>query len=124
MEPKKEAKEKRTYRKANFEMWTSEEGLAKIREYGKKGLSILQMSENIGISPNTLYKWAEKSPEFKEALKDSRETADANVENALYNSALSGNVTAMIFWLKCRKKGEWTEKGQESNEKVNIEIKL
>lgn len=124
MEPKKEVKEKRRYRRANYDLWTSEEGIAKVREYGNAGLSIVQMCENMGITPRTLYKWADKNPEFKEALKDSRETADANVENALYNSALSGNVTAMIFWLKCRKKGEWTEKGQESNENVNIEIKL
>ena len=78
----------------------------------------------MGITKMTLYNWMHKFPELAEQLKISRETADANVENALYNAAMSGNVTAQIFWLKNRKKDEWGEKKEEKQDTVKIEITL
>ena len=38
-----------------------------------------------------------------------KEVTDQQVENALYKSAVSGNVTAMIFWLKNRKPKMWCD---------------
>ena len=35
---------------------------------------------------------------------------DFEVENALYKSAIGGNVTAQIFWLKNRRKQQWRDK--------------
>lgn len=43
-------------------------------------------------------------------LKKGKEIVDYEVENALLQSALKGNVTAQIFWLKNRKPNEWREK--------------
>lgn len=42
--------------------------------------------------------------------KKGKEIVDYEVENALLQSALKGNVTAQIFWLKNRKPNEWREK--------------
>ena len=45
------------------------------------------------------------------------------VENALYKSAMEGNVTAQIYWLKCRKKEKWgEEKEQDNSNKTKITI--
>ena len=44
---------------------------------------------------------------------------DQQVENALYKSAVSGNVTAMIFWLKNRKPERWNDVNKLD---VNTEI--
>ncbi len=49
-----------------------------------------------GISPKTLGK------HFREELDTGKVRANVNVMQSLYRSAMEGNVTAMIFWLKTR----------------------
>ena len=123
--PKTEQKEsKLIIRRPNPNDWVTEESLTKIKEWGLSGLTMEQIAQNMGITKMTLYNWMHKFPELAEQLKISRETADANVENALYNAAMSGNVTAQIFWLKNRKKDEWGEKKEEKQDTVKIEITL
>ena len=61
-----------------------------------------------------------KNPEISEALKESKDVADYQVENSLYRLATGyvdsegkwhpPNITAIIFWLKNRKPQEWREK--------------
>lgn len=98
--------------------------MEKVREWGLKGLTVEQMCHNIGICHRTLYNWCEKYPEFKEALQESRFTADEAVENALYRSAINGNVTAQIFWLKNRRRKDWGEKKDDGQDNVKINITL
>ena len=74
----------------------------------------------MGIGKSTFYKWKNENVEFAELLKESKETADREVENALFKSATgfmgpdekyySPNTTAQIFWLKNRKHEEWRDK--------------
>ena len=120
--------------------WITEEGLQKIEEWARKGLTDEQISHNIGIHPSTLYDWQNRFPEITEALKRGKEVVDQAVENALLKRALGyeyeevkeiteGNekgrdrkriektikhvvpdVTAQIFWLKNRKPNEWRDK--------------
>jgi hypothetical protein len=44
-----------------------------------------------------------------QALKRGREGSDNRVVESLYHQALSGNVTACIFWLKNRRPSEWRD---------------
>jgi hypothetical protein len=37
------------------------------------------------------------------------EAADSEVQGALYAAALAGNVTAQMFWLKCRNPDKWND---------------
>lgn len=64
----------------------------------------------MGISLSTLCEWRNKYPEISEALKEGKDDVDRQVENALFRSALEGNTTAQIFWLKNRKRLEWRDK--------------
>jgi hypothetical protein len=57
-----------------------------------------------------LYKWKNAHSEICDALKKSKEVADREVENALYKKALSGDTTAIIFWLKNRRPNDWRDK--------------
>lgn len=61
----------------------------------------------MNISRSTLNEWKKK---YSDTLKKGKEIVDYEVENALLQSALKGNVTAQIFWLKNRKPNEWREK--------------
>lgn len=121
---KKEKKEPKLIRKPNPNDWLTEESLAKIKEWGKAGLTMEQIAQNMGIQRMTLYNWMHKYPKLEEQLKISKEEADMNVENALYKAAINGNVTAQIFWLKNRKREEWGEKREDKQDTVKIEITL
>lgn len=68
--------------------WITEEGLQKIEEWARKGLTDEQISHNMGIHPSTLYDWQKKFPELTEALKRGKEVVDQAVENALLKRAL------------------------------------
>lgn len=64
----------------------------------------------MGINKATLYDWKNKYPDISDALKKGKEVVDIQVENALLKNALSGNITAQIFWLKNRRPDKWREK--------------
>ena len=95
-----------------------EEKAILIEGWARDGLSQQQIADNLGIGLTTLKDYRKKSPTISTAIKKGREVSDYHVENALYQSAINGNVTAMIFWLKNRKPNEWKDK------KEPLEIEL
>lgn len=82
--------------------------LAKAEELAGKGLTIDQIAEALGVGLNTLNRRRKESDELDAVIKKGRATAIYDVANALYQSAMSGNVTAMIFFLKAR--AGWSDK--------------
>lgn len=104
------------------------------------GATDREAAEFFDVTESTLHLWKHTHPEFSEALKVGKETADSRVEQSLYRRALgyshdavkiavnaAGEVTqvpftehhapdttAAIFWLKNRKPAEWRDvKAQE-----------
>lgn len=55
--------------KGKYEYWFMPEGLLKIEGWARDGLTDEQISENISITPSTLYEWKRKYSEISEALK-------------------------------------------------------
>ena len=51
-----------------------------------------------------------------ETLKEGKADADAKVAKSLFNEALNGNVTAMIYWLKNRQSKKWRDKPEEDTD--------
>ena len=49
------------------------------------------------------------------------ELIDFQVENALLSSALEGNTTAQIFWLKNRRPDKWRDKQKEDTNAEALE---
>jgi len=96
--------------KGKYQEWITEEGLIKLEGWAKDGLTDEQIAKNIGINAATLYKWKSKYSEIDKSLKRGKDVVDRQVENALFKSALEGNTTAQIFWLKNRKPKEWRDK--------------
>lgn len=54
------------------------------------------IAHHIGIDAKTL------SKHFKREIFEAKRDANAMVARTLFNSAMRGNVTAAIFWLKCQ----------------------
>lgn len=102
--------------------WITKEALLLLQGWARDGLTDEQIANNMGVSVRSLYRWKKLDDEFDEygnvipysqirqSLKTGKEAIDYAVENALVKAALSGNVTAMIFWLKNRKPGKWRER--------------
>jgi hypothetical protein len=89
-----------------------------VEGWARDGLTNEQIADNLGINQDTLYTYKKKYPEFSEALKKGKEVVDFEVENALLKNALSGNVTAQIYWLNNRKPKQWKNKRNDEISKV------
>jgi len=74
------------------------------------GADIAGAAHLIAVSKATLDRYMEKRPAEKARADDARKIADDRVQSALYKSAVAGNVTAMIFWLKNRQPKEWRDR--------------
>ena len=127
-------------RTTSYKDWTTEEGLLKIRGWARDGLINSEIAERIGIAEGTLYSWKNKYKEIDEALKDGQDIVDRQVEESLFKKAMGyeyeetkqiiekdvmgkdrkrvekvkkyypPDSTAIIFWLKNRKPGEWRDR--------------
>lgn len=111
--------------------WLTEEKLIVLRGWARNGLTDEQIAHNMGIGVSTLYEYKKRHIEIRESLKENKEVADLAIENALYQKALGGDTTAMIFWLKNRKTKDWRDsrnislgdEAEESKHEINIVFK-
>ena len=117
----------------NLSEWIEPDSLVLLESWAREGLTDEDIAEKIGITVRTFYRWqkyivtdanGEITQPIKEALKKGKELPDAKVEQSLLNKALSGDVTAMIFWLKNRRPDKWRDKPEalsgEEREPVRI----
>lgn len=107
--------------KGKFQKWITPEGLILIEGWAREGLTDEQIAGKMGISVATLYRWKEKYCEICESLKKGKEVVDFEVENALYQSAINGNVTAQIYWLNNRKPDKWRNKPKEETDTAALD---
>jgi len=78
----------------------------------QESLTDAEISSRLKISRRTLYTWRKGHPELEEALRDSKELANALVERSLFQKVLQGDVTACIFYLCNRSPSRWRRNGQ------------
>lgn len=102
--------------KGKYQKWLEPENLVLLEGWARDGLIDEQIAEKIGINVGTLYDWLNKYPEISKSLKKGKEVIDFQVENALLSSALKGNTTAQIFWLKNRRPDKWREKQKDDSD--------
>lgn len=93
-----------------YEQWIDQDGILKIQDWARTGLTEQQIAHNMGISYSTLKEWKKKFPAISATLKQTKAVVDVAVENALLKKALAGDVTACIFWLKNRRPEAWRDK--------------
>ena len=121
------------------------------RKLMEAGATQWEVAQDLGVSEQTLYRWAAEYPEFKMALRVGAETSDNRMEMSLYQKAigykwteevksksvnevgeeveevtqitkqLPPDTTSMIFWLKNRRSHRWKDKHEVT---VNQNINL
>ena len=101
------------------------------------GATDQELADFFEVEVRTVYRWKGDHEEFCQSLKAGKDEADNRVERSLYQQAIgyeqdevkifmpaqaetpvyapfrakvAPNVTAAIFWLKNRKRGEWRDK--------------
>ena len=107
--------------KGKYEKWLEPENLLLLEGWARDGLTDEQIAKNMGISVKTLYDWKKRYSKICNALKRGKEVADYEVENALFKTALQGNTTAQIFWLKNRRPDKWRDKLKEDSNAEALE---
>lgn len=107
--------------KGKYEKWLKKENLLLLEGWARDGLTDEQIAKNIGITVSTFYEWKKKYSDISESLKKGKEVVDYQVENALLSSALEGNTTAQIFWLKNRRPDKWRDKQKEETDKTALD---
>ena len=94
----------------SYKKWLEPDNLVLLQGWKRNGLTDEQIAQNIGIRRETLYTWKKRFPNINNALKRGREQSNYIIESKLFQTALSGNTTAMIFWLK----NNWRDKYNDS----------
>lgn len=117
------------------------------RQLCENGATDYELGVAFGVTTRTIYRWKHEHEEFCHALKTAKDIADERVERALYHKAIgysyeavkimqhegkaivheyiehvAPDTTAMIFWLKNRRNGAWSDKQEvEHSGSVSLE---
>lgn len=108
-----EKREVVTVAKGKYQKWLTPEGLLLLEGWARDGLTDEQIAQKMGVGYSTLQTWKSKYQDIQDTLKKGKDVVDYQVENALLSSALDGNTTAQIFWLKNRRPDKWRDKQKE-----------
>ena len=76
----------------------------------KSGASVNSACQSAGVSVVTFWTWRKKDKRLDTLAKSIYDSRITIVEDALYKSALEGNTTAQIFFLKNRGTDRWRDK--------------
>jgi hypothetical protein len=77
--------------------------------------TVYHAAQAAGVSRQTVYRWRYEDREFAACWDEAHEQAVDAVESVLYQSALSGNIVAIIFYLKAHR--------PIYRDKLNIDLK-
>ena len=74
------------------------------------GADLMIAARIVGVSREALRKYCAKNPATALRMDEAKSFADERVVKSLFNKALAGDTTAMIFWLKNRQPTAWRDR--------------
>ncbi|MDB4437387.1 hypothetical protein N9163_00900 [bacterium] len=99
--------------------WIPDEAICEqAGEMASRGLTISQIADCLGVSDATVYDRQNEYPEFLEAIKRGRSSGIHKITNQLFDKAMSGDNTAIIFYLKNRDRESWGDKHIEPVQEI------
>ena len=103
----------------------TEEMIEEAQALSSRGLTMEQIADCLGLGARTLYEKQVAYPQLAQAIKAGRAKGIKVIANSLFEAGKSGNITAQIFYLKCRAKwreAEGEEQETESLDKAKLEV--
>lgn len=73
----------------------------------KDGSTVAAACAGAKINRDTFYTWYKKDPDFAKQVDEAQESRVQHVEDALYKNAITGSLTAQIFFLCNRAPEKW-----------------
>jgi len=90
--------------------WIPDEEICnQAAEMASRGLTVSQIADCLGISERTVYDKQNQYPQFLQAIKRGRSSGMDKITNKLFEKAMEGDNTAIIFYLKHRDRENWGE---------------
>jgi len=83
--------------------------LKKVEKFASLGLTEEQIATNLGWSYNTLLAKKKKYSEFLQAIQRGKAKGISDISNAVFQSAMDGNVSNQQFYLKNRAPDQWKD---------------
>lgn len=95
-----------------------------VEQYASEGLTEEQVAECFGVSRATITRRKAEDDAFDAAYKRGRYNGIQKVANALFQSAVNGNTTAQIFFLKSRAGFKETAVTEFSGDMPSIQVEF
>jgi len=93
-----------------------EPNLALIKSLRRDGQTEEQIYKRLDVGHTAWNDYKNKYTELSDALKTSKQTLIAKIEESLFTKALDGNMTAIIFSLKNLAPSKWKDKHEISSD--------
>lgn len=93
-----------------------------ILESLRNGAYIVNACNAAGIARGTLHKWRKENEILDKIIEEAKRGRIEIVEDALFKQAISGNITAQIFFLKNRAADKWKDRLPEETPTQIINI--
>lgn len=90
--------------RAGETMTQAERKAAFLEVYDRNACNVSRCCKAVGIDRWTYYDWCKADPEFKRSIDAAREALIDTAESLLAKQMAEGNVTALVFFLKCQGK--------------------
>jgi hypothetical protein len=86
--------------------------IRQVESLAAQGLSQEQIALSLGWSADTVGRRKKDTADFADALKRGKAKGIATITNKLFEQAKSGNLGAIIYYLKCQGGEVWNEKNR------------
>ena len=81
-----------------------------------------QLSDYLGMSPDTFKRICDRDEKVMRAYKESRSAVLGKIAGSLVKEALEGSLAAKIFYLKTQ--GRWSESKEDTNINLQADVML
>lgn len=106
--------------KGKYKYWLTPEGLGKLVEWARDGLSDKDIYTNIGISKDTFYQWYKLYADFSDTLTRGRSQSTNIIENAIFLRAQT-QIVRVKKPIKIRIV-EYDDKGKKKCEREEVQL--
>ena len=104
-------------RRGRPKTYFTDENIATIKAMAGYGLSKETIAGALGISRQTMYKRAKEDERIDQAIEQGRAISEGQVSGALFNEAIRGNISAIIWYEKTR-----TGRTDKTDEIINAKV--